>query len=110
MKICYTQEGNLRAQIEEDPGIGFYLYIYDESGKCIADHLQDSLKIAQIQAEQEYFIPRHAWTEWHAHTRPWVDMEIKQGGGKSIKIKGLTPQMRRALIRAKKVDKNGKIK
>ena len=62
MKIQYIEKEKLKATIEEDIGIGFYLYIYDEKGNCIADHLQDSLDIAKSQAEEEYCIPQNSWT------------------------------------------------
>ncbi len=62
MKIHYMEKGKLKAIIEEDVGIGFYLYIYNENGHCIADYLQDSLEIAKGQAEEEYFIPQNSWT------------------------------------------------
>lgn len=62
MKIQYMEKGALKAKIEENLGIGFYLYIYDEKGNCIADHLQDSLELAKIQAEEEYSIPQNSWT------------------------------------------------
>ena len=32
MKIQYMEKGELKAKIEENLGIGFYLYIYDEKG------------------------------------------------------------------------------
>jgi len=61
MKMQYMEKGELKARIEENLGIGFYLYIYDEKGNCIADHLQDSLELAKNQAEEEYFIPQNSW-------------------------------------------------
>lgn len=56
------EKGVLKAKIEENIGIGVYLYIYDEKGNCIKDYLQDSLELVKIQAEEEYFIPRNSWT------------------------------------------------
>jgi hypothetical protein len=46
--------------IREDPGIGFYLYVY-EGAACIADHLQDSVEAAMAQAEEDYGVARCAW-------------------------------------------------
>lgn len=48
---------NIKCVIEKDKGIGFYLYVYDmKSGKCIKDHLQDTLNLVKEQAEEEYGI------------------------------------------------------
>ena len=46
--------------IEEDPAVGFYLYVYQQS-ECVADHLQDTLEMAIEQAEEDYGVPRAAW-------------------------------------------------
>lgn len=50
--------------IEEDmPEVGWYLYIFDKSGKCIADYLQDNFKIVVDFAEEEFKIPKESWKE-----------------------------------------------
>lgn len=49
------------AEIVEDKSVGFYLYIYNQSGQCVADHLQDSLQIAKEQAEEEYGMANEEW-------------------------------------------------
>lgn len=54
---------NISAIIEEDMSAGFYLFIYDLSGKCIADHLQDSYESAQRQAEKLYGVSPSIWKE-----------------------------------------------
>ena len=46
--------------IEEAPGVGFYLYVYQRS-ECVADHLQDTLEAAMEQAEEEYGVERALW-------------------------------------------------
>ncbi|PID92933.1 MAG: hypothetical protein CSA94_02645 [Bacteroidetes bacterium] len=44
-KILECKFGDRRFKIEEDlPDVGFYLYVYDPKGNCIADHLQNDLK------------------------------------------------------------------
>jgi hypothetical protein len=50
--------------IEEDlPEIGWYLYIWNKSGKCIADYLQDNFKLVLEFAEEEFNIPKEQWKE-----------------------------------------------
>ena len=61
MELFY-ESNQYKFIIEEDVGIGFYLYIYDKrSGKCIKDYLQDTLSFILEQAEHEYNIPRSKW-------------------------------------------------
>lgn len=51
-----------RAVIEEDPNVGFYLYIYDlNSGKCLFDFLQDTLEIAKNQAQRDFSLNSDTW-------------------------------------------------
>lgn len=47
-------------EIEYDPVVGFYLYVYEE-GKCIRDHLQDALELAIDFAFEDYGMPKNAW-------------------------------------------------
>ncbi|WP_417793946.1 hypothetical protein [Terasakiella pusilla] len=62
MKYHYFKDNQLLGLIEEEEGIGFYLYIYNpETNKCIADHLQDTYELAQQQAWEDYKIPRNDW-------------------------------------------------
>ncbi|NOZ20204.1 MAG: hypothetical protein GXP25_03855 [Planctomycetes bacterium] len=57
--------GNRRFVIEEDlPDIGWYLYVF-EGGRCVADHLQDTLQIAKRQALDDYGVPLDAWRGCH---------------------------------------------
>ncbi|MFK7981855.1 MAG: hypothetical protein AB8G86_17875 [Saprospiraceae bacterium] len=50
--------------IEEDlPEVGWYFYVFDKSGKCIADYLQDSYKIIIEFAEENFQIPKENWKE-----------------------------------------------
>ncbi len=52
------------AVIEEDLGIGFYLYIYDKGdGKCLFDFLQDTFEIAKYQAKRNFSIDPNSWVK-----------------------------------------------
>jgi len=45
--------------IEEDlPDVGWHLYVFDSSGKCIADYLQNNFEIVVEFAEAEFKIPK----------------------------------------------------
>ena len=58
MIYIYRKDGKVLGKIEEEDGIGFYLYIYDPiSGKNTHDYLQDSLEISMEQAEEDFSIP-----------------------------------------------------
>lgn len=46
--------------IEEEDGIGFYLYVFEE-GECTNDYLQDSFDIAVEQAEIDFGVNRQTW-------------------------------------------------
>ena len=51
-------------EIKEDlPGVGYYLYVYDQRKKCIEDHLQDTEKMVKEFAKEKFQIPFDAWTE-----------------------------------------------
>ena len=65
LKFQYiNQERNLKAVIEEDPFVGFYLYVWELStNKLIADTLQDTLDISQEEAEDNFKIPRNDWEQ-----------------------------------------------
>jgi len=43
------------------PQIGAYLYVWDEKGKGVYDHLQDSVEICKEQALEEYGVPLDEW-------------------------------------------------
>jgi hypothetical protein len=47
-------------EIKHDPFAGFYLYVF-ENGKCVRDHLQDSLEIAIESALEDYGVPEDTW-------------------------------------------------
>ena len=55
-------EGDLpnRFEIEEEEGIGFYLYVY-ENEKCVRDYLQDTFAFAVEDAEEMFNVPPQAW-------------------------------------------------
>lgn len=51
-------------EIEHDPAVGFYLYVFVEGkydGKYIDNYLQDTLKIAMEQARDDLGVPLDAW-------------------------------------------------
>ncbi|WP_406685316.1 hypothetical protein N1F78_06215 [Seonamhaeicola sp. MEBiC1930] len=57
-----TYIGNQRFIIEEDlPEIGWYIYVFDNNGKCISDHLQDDYNTAVAFAHEEYKIEKNNW-------------------------------------------------
>lgn len=46
--------------IKADESVGFYLLVY-ENGRCVQDHLQDTLELAIDQAFNDYHVPKEAW-------------------------------------------------
>ena len=50
--------------VEDKPGIGFYLYVYDNQNKCIKDYLQATEQIIKEFAFEEFGIPLNSWTEY----------------------------------------------
>lgn len=61
--LNYFQDG-FRYRIEEDnPDVGWYIYVYDKEGNCIADHLQDSKQMAVSFCKEKYNIPEDNWEE-----------------------------------------------
>ncbi|WP_341895032.1 hypothetical protein [Ferrovibrio terrae] len=54
------QVATRRAEIQYDPSVGYYLYIFD-SEDCTYDYLQDTFEIAVAQAEEDFGIPSSAW-------------------------------------------------
>ncbi len=62
MKWCVESEALMprNFEIKHDPLVGFYLYVF-ENGKCIRDHLQDTLEIAIESAFEDYDVPKDAW-------------------------------------------------
>ncbi len=62
MKLVFEIDGRVRARIEKDETVGFYLFIFDpECGKCTHDHLQDTLEIALEQAEEDFSLAKDKW-------------------------------------------------
>jgi len=47
--------------IEEDENVGFYIYVFDDNQKCIADYLQDNLIGAKEFVESKYNIANIFW-------------------------------------------------
>ena len=61
LEQCYK---GLRFRIEEDePSVGFYLYVYNDDGWCEADYLQDTLVACKEFSFEEYRVPMDAWRE-----------------------------------------------
>jgi hypothetical protein len=62
--VMKTAEHNrLRFEIVEDnPEVGFYLYVYDGE-KCIADHLQNDEETCMQLAFEDYGVDRSVWRE-----------------------------------------------
>jgi hypothetical protein len=57
-----TAYNNLRFVIEEDlPGVGFYLYVYDNHNTCIEDYLQDSVVSIKQLALEKFGVPINSW-------------------------------------------------
>ena len=64
MKKFEARWENQKFVIEEDlPEVGWYLYVYDNDDKCIADHLQDNLTTIIEFAKEEFRIPKSEWRE-----------------------------------------------
>ena len=58
-----AQKDQLRFEIVEDnPDVGFYLYVYD-GDKCIADHLQNDEATCEQVAFEEYGVELSCWRE-----------------------------------------------
>jgi hypothetical protein len=54
---------DLLFRIEQDePSVGFYLYIYN-GDKCEADYLQDTVLACKKVAFKKYGVPLDAWIE-----------------------------------------------
>ncbi len=64
MDLIYEIDGRIRARISDGGEVGFYLYLYDlVSGSCTHDYLQDTLDMAQEQAEEDFSLPRDGWRQ-----------------------------------------------
>lgn len=51
-----------RYEIKYNPSAGFYLYVF-EDGKCMQNHVQDTLEMAIEYAQKNYDVPKNAWKE-----------------------------------------------
>jgi len=57
-----AKHNNLKFEIVEDnPDVGYYLYVYNSEGKCIFDYLQDSEKMCKEFALEEFGVPLAIW-------------------------------------------------
>ncbi len=53
-----------RLVIEEDPTVGFYLYVFEgDDDACAWDYLQDTLDAAMEQAQFSYGVSKGAWRQ-----------------------------------------------
>jgi len=58
-----SQKNQLRFEIVEDnPEVGFYLYVYD-GDRCIADYLQNDEETCKQVAFEEYGVETSCWIE-----------------------------------------------
>jgi hypothetical protein len=63
MKLQAKHKNQTFEIIEDLPEVGFYLYIYDENNKCVADYLQNTEKDVKEFALKEFGVPLKSWTE-----------------------------------------------
>ena len=62
MELVYEIDERMLGKIEDGGPAGFYLFIFDPvSGRCTHDHLQDSLALALVQAEEDYGLSKGNW-------------------------------------------------
>ena len=61
-KAKYDDPNKYTYIIKKDDAVGYYLYVYS-AGKCIKDHLQDTLKFAIEQAWEDYGVPEDSWVQ-----------------------------------------------
>lgn len=59
----YKATGNGRSFVIQfdSPEVGYYLYVFDESGRCTHDYLQDTLQAAIECATELFAVPANAW-------------------------------------------------
>lgn len=63
LRSWVTHHEGKRYLIKEDlPDVGFYLFVYDKSGKCTHDYLQDTLEVAKYHALSEFGVPIATWS------------------------------------------------
>ena len=61
-KAQINDQPSKRFVIEEDEGIGFYLYVY-EGEKCTHDYLQDTFQFAVEIAEEDFGVDPNVWEQ-----------------------------------------------
>jgi hypothetical protein len=61
MKALHASHDGRKFKIEEEAGVGFYVYVF-EGERCTADYLQDSLALAKEFALHKFGVPQGAWT------------------------------------------------
>ena len=62
MKVLAKYNSQTFEIIEDNPDVGFYLYVYDTTGKNTHDYLQDTLEITKEFAFEKYGVPLDSWT------------------------------------------------
>jgi hypothetical protein len=61
LKYTATNDKSQNFEIRDGGnGVGFYFFVY-ENGKCIRDHLQDTLEKAKSFAQRYFNVPESAW-------------------------------------------------
>ncbi len=59
-KAQVADQPSIRFVIEEDEGIGFYLYVY-EGEECTHDYHQDTFQFAVELAKEDFGVDPNAW-------------------------------------------------
>ena len=62
MKLVAKHNRKTFEIVEDNPDVGFYLYVYDTNCKNTHDHLQDTLEITKEFAFEEFGVPLNSWT------------------------------------------------
>jgi hypothetical protein len=61
--VYESVQGNRIYKLVEDlPGVGVYLYIY-ENGRCIWDDLQDDFDMCKRVALEDFGVPMDSWVK-----------------------------------------------
>lgn len=61
MKLISKYNNQTFEIVEDNPEVGFYLYVFDSNGKNTHDHLQDTLEITKKFAFEEFGVPLDSW-------------------------------------------------
>lgn len=61
IKLISKYNNQIFEIVEDNSEVGFYLYVYDSSGKNTHDHLQNTLQITKEFAYEEFGVPLNSW-------------------------------------------------